>query len=228
VVQCYAGPPFNTDDPQPVDYKHWEYYISSANTIQSSISTGTCPHFEINYGLKPELQIHILLPINYDFTRNEMTHIGYAYTELGIKYRFIQESISTPQIGIFPIIEIPTIRNKEFSDGKAQVYLPVWMQKSWNKFTTYGGMGYWINFGTNNKNWIFAGWEIQYDFTSLFTFGGELYYHSESENDRKSVTAYNLGGFINFSEKFHLICSFGHNLTNESFISCYVGLLWTI
>ena len=27
----YAGPPFFTDDPQPVDFKHWEFYISSVN-----------------------------------------------------------------------------------------------------------------------------------------------------------------------------------------------------
>jgi hypothetical protein len=24
VQPIYAGPPFNTDDPQPVDFRHWE------------------------------------------------------------------------------------------------------------------------------------------------------------------------------------------------------------
>jgi hypothetical protein len=228
MIPGYAGPPFNTDDPEPVNYKHWEYYVSSENMIQHTISMGTCPHIEVNYGLKPNVQVHLLLPMNYDYTRNAGINFGYASPEFGVKYRFIQESENTPQIGIFPIIEVPTIKNKEFGNGKAQVYLPVWIQKSWDKFTTYGGTGYWINFGTNNKNLIFAGWEIQYDFTSLFTFGGELYYHSAIAKDLKSVTAYNLGGFINFSEQFHLIYSIGHNLTNDSFISSYIGLLWTI
>jgi hypothetical protein len=228
VQWSYAGPPFNTDDPEPVDFKHWEYYISSINTFQSRTSTGTIPHFEVNYGLIPNVQVHLLLLMNYDYTRNEGTNFGYAYTEFGMKYRFVQESDNTPQIGVFPIIEIPTIKNNEFGNGKAQIYLPVWLQKSWDKLTTYGGVGYWINPGTNNKNWIFFGWELQYDISSHFTFGGEIYYHTANTVDSKSVTGFNLGGFINFTEKFHLIYSVGHSLTNDSFISSYAGLLWTI
>jgi len=27
-----AGPPFVTDDPEPVDYRHWEFYIASMHT----------------------------------------------------------------------------------------------------------------------------------------------------------------------------------------------------
>lgn len=224
----YAGPPFETDDPQTVDYRHWEYYISSINTIQHGTWTGTSPHFEVNYGLVPNVQIHMLLPMNYTYTKDRGFNFGYSYTELGVKYRFMQESKNMPQIGVFPIIEMPTVHNNEFSNGKAQVYLPVWAQKSWGKLTTYGGVGYWVNPGINNKNWTFSGWEVQYDFLPVFTFGGELYHHSANIVDGKAVTAFNLGGFINFTEKFHLICSIGHSITNDGFISSYVGLLWTI
>lgn len=224
----YAGPPYITDDPQPVDYKHWEFYISSINTFQPEAGSGTSPHLEVNYGVIPNMQVHLLLPMNYDYNQNSSAHFGYAYTELGLKYRFVQESENIPQIGVFPIVEIPTIKNTEFSNGKTQIYLPVWAQKSWGKLTTYGGAGYWINPGTNNKNWIFSGWEIQYDFTPVFTFGGELYYHTANTIDSKSVIGFNLGGSINFSEKFHVIYSVGHSLSNEKFISSYLGVLWTI
>ena len=27
---AFAGPPFLTDDPEPVDYRHWEAYLFSA------------------------------------------------------------------------------------------------------------------------------------------------------------------------------------------------------
>ena len=40
----YAGPPFNTDDPEPVNFKHWEYYIASINTFQRNEWMGTAPH----------------------------------------------------------------------------------------------------------------------------------------------------------------------------------------
>jgi hypothetical protein len=51
----FAGPPFDTDDPEPVSFKHWEYYISSINDRQTGVWSGTSPHFEINYGLIPNV-----------------------------------------------------------------------------------------------------------------------------------------------------------------------------
>jgi hypothetical protein len=224
----HAGPPFDTDDPETVKYKHWEYYISSINTRQIGIWSGTIPHLEINYGLAQNLQFHILLPMNYDYSRSGGGRIGYGDTEVGIKYRFIKESESSPQVGIFPTIEIPTVNNKEFTNGKAKIYLPIWLQKSWSKLTTYGGAGYWINPGTGNKNWIFAGWEIQYDFSELVTLGGELYYHSASSEAGKPGAGFNVGGYINFSQKFHILFSIGHTLTGDNVVNSYFGFLWTI
>ena len=224
----HAGPPFDTDDPETVIFKHWEYYISSINNLQTGVWSGTAPHIELNYGLIPNVQVHLLLPMNYDYARPHGSDYGYADTEFGIKYRFVQETESAPQIGTFPILEIPTIKNSEFSDGKMKIYLPVWLQKSWGKLTTYGGAGYWINQGANNKNWIFSGWEIQYDFSKFITLGGELYYHTADTKITKSETGFNLGGSINPSEKFHFIFSFGHTLTKDNTFTSYLGLLWTI
>jgi hypothetical protein len=224
----YAGPPFNTDDPEPVRFKHWEYYISSINNYQVGVWSGTAPHIELNYGLIPNIQIHLLMPVNYNYAGHHISEFGYADTEFGIKFRFVQETDNSPQIGTFPLLEIPTVKNNEFSDGKTKIFLPVWIQKSWGKLTSYGGAGYWINPGTNNKNWIFSGWEIQYDFSKNLTLGGELYYHSADTDNTKSETGFNLGGSINPTEKFHFIFSFGHTLINKNTFTSYIGLLWTI
>jgi hypothetical protein len=228
IQTCYAGPPFLTDDPQPVDFKHWEFYISSVNTIHSSNWSGTSPHIEINYGLIHNLQVHLLIPLNYNYTIHQSPDFGYGNTEFGVKYCFIHETKNRPQIGTFPIVQIPTIKNNEFSNGRTQLFLPVWAQKSWGKLTTYGGLGYSVNPGTNNKNWLFSGGEIQYDFSHLLMLGGEIYYHSSEINDSKSTTAFNIGGSVNFTEKFHLIFSAGHSLVNDNFYSTYIGILWTI
>jgi len=228
IQKGFAGPPFGTDDPETVAFRHWEYYISSINTYQLGVWSGTSPHFELNYGLVPNVQVHLLLPVNYNYTRHEGSRFGYADTEFGIKYRFVQETESSPQIGTFPIIEIPTIKNNGFSSGKTKIYLPVWAQKSWGKLTTYGGAGYWINPGAGNKNWIFSGWEIQYDISPALTLGGELYYHSADTGNSKSGTGFNLGGSVNPSTKFHIIFSFGHSITNTHTVNSYLGLLWTI
>jgi hypothetical protein len=228
IQSAYAGPPFDTDDPEPVSFKHWEYYISSMNNFQPGARSGTAPHVELNYGLIQNVQVHLLLPMNYNYSRLRNTHFGYADTEFGLKYRFIQETENSPQVGTFPILEIPTIKNSEFSDGNMKIYLPIWIQKSWGKLTTYGGAGYWINPGTNNKNWIFSGWEIQYDFSKVITLGGELYYHSADTKETISETGFNLGGYVNLTEKFHIIFAFGHTFTKDNTFTSYLGLYWTI
>ncbi|MDD4972428.1 MAG: hypothetical protein PHT07_23610 [Paludibacter sp.] len=228
IQQAFAGPPFNTDDPQPVDLNHWEYYISSINSFRADGSSGTSPHVEVNYGLVRNVQVHLIVPLNYNYTAMNGFKLGYAYTELGVKYRFIQETENMPQLGTFPILEIPTIHNNQFGNGLTQLFIPLWAQKSWGKFTTYGGAGYWINPGTYNQNWLFTGWEVQYDFSKVITLGGELYYHTADEVAGNQAMGFNVGGSLNASDKFHVIFSVGHSLINEQFTTTYLGLLWTI
>jgi hypothetical protein len=223
----YCGPPFGTDDPETVMFRHWEYYLSSINTYHAGGWAGTSPHLEFNYGLVPNVQVHLLLPMNYSYSHSG-GNIGYADTEFGIKFRFVQEKDHSPQVGIFPIVEIPTVKNSEFSNGKIKIFLPVWVQKSWGKVSSYGGAGYWINPGANNKNWIFAGWQAQYNFSPKLSLGGEVYCHTASTKDSKYGAGFNVGGSINPSEKFHIIFSVGHSLVNDNMFSSYFGLLLTI
>ena len=228
IQKTNAGPPFVTDDPEPVEYRHWEYYISTINTFRTTNCTGILPNVEVNYGLIPNVQMHLILPLNYDYSTSQGFRIGYANTELGFKYRFVQETKDIPQIGTFPMLEIPTINNSEFSSGHIQLFIPVWAQKSWGKLTTYGGAGYWINPGITNYNWLFTGFEMQYDFSPVLTLGGEIYYHTKDTTVSKSSLGFNAGGSFNTGKKFHIIFSAGHSLINESFLTTYLGLLWTI
>ena len=48
-----AGPPFVTDDPEPVEYRHWEIYLASQHAKDKDGWSGTAPHFEVNYGVLP-------------------------------------------------------------------------------------------------------------------------------------------------------------------------------
>jgi hypothetical protein len=43
-----AGPPFLTDDPEPVEYQHHELYIGTQQTKTADGRTGNLPHVEYN------------------------------------------------------------------------------------------------------------------------------------------------------------------------------------
>src|ERR1035441_7319391 len=52
-TSAIAGPPFRTDDPEPVDYTHWEFYTFTSGTHISGDTSGVGAAFEFNYGLIP-------------------------------------------------------------------------------------------------------------------------------------------------------------------------------
>ncbi len=226
--EVLAGPPFDTDDPEPVEYLHWEFYLASVQHFQGSESDATLPHVEVNYGAAPNLQLHIVAPMGYVHT-SEGTRYGYSDTEIGAKYRFIQETDGSPQVGVFPLVEIPTgNQEKDLGHGKVQVFLPLWVQKSWGDFTTYGGGGFWYNPGIDSKNYVFAGWEAQYDFSKILTLGGEIYYHSADSPSSNSDAAFHIGGYVNFNEHNHLLFSIGRSMANGGATTGYLGYQVTI
>jgi hypothetical protein len=51
--RAMAGPPYRTDDPEPVDYQHWEYYTFTTGTHIREDTSGVGPAAEFNYGLIP-------------------------------------------------------------------------------------------------------------------------------------------------------------------------------
>jgi len=212
-----AGPPFLTDDPEPVDYRHWEFYLASSWEFHHAESDATMPHIEINYGAVPDVQLHLIAPMEL-VKQGSAQLYGYSDTELGVKFRVVQEKGGTPQIGIFPMVELPTgDQSHGLGNGTTRLFLPVWLQKSWGKMTTYGGAGYWYNPGTGNKNWLLAGWEAQYDISPVFTLGGEIFYHTRQTDGGQSGTGFNLGGH------HHLLLSAGHSLTGETSTTLYLS-----
>ena len=227
-TEVFAGPPFKTDDPQPVDFLHWEFYVASVQEIGRHEIHATCPHFEVNYGVVPNMQLHVILPFGYVHT-DTVTHFGFSDIEIGVKYRIVEETETHPQVGFFPLLELPTgDENKQLGAGRIQACLPVWFQKSWGKLTTYAGGGFWYNSGPQQKNWVFTGWEVQYDFSSVVTLGGEFYCQTADAQDSESKGGFNVGGFINLNENHHILFSFGSSVSGPETITGYIGYQLTI
>ena len=56
------GPPFQTDDPVPVDYGHYEFYIFGGVDGTPAEIDSAGPAFEFNWGAIPRVQLHAILP----------------------------------------------------------------------------------------------------------------------------------------------------------------------
>ena len=223
-----AGPPFVTDDPVPVDYRNWEVYFASQSFRDPDGWSGTLPHLEVNYGLIPNMQLHLIAPMSYSAPFHAGAAYGYGDTELGIKYRFFEEKGYFPDVGVFPLLEVPTgDADRGLGGGHVQAFFPIWLQKTFGKWTTYGGGGYWINPGKDNQDWWFAGWEAQRQITSNFSLGAEIFHETAKEKGGDSDTKINIGGIYDFNETYHLLFSAGPTIQGPSGFQGYIALQLT-
>jgi hypothetical protein len=235
-----AGPPFMTDDPEPVEYQHWEIIGFAMGTMAHGDSTGVVPAMEINYGAVPNVQLHMTTAVAYNSQSVTGTHFGYGDTSFGVKYRLIEpgEDDWWPQIAIYPAISLRTGNPaRGLGSGATHGFLPLWIQKDFGPWTTYGGGGYGINPGPGNKNYWFIGWQLQRRITAQLVLGGELFHQTATTMGQpgdigfpigsKDTTGFNLGGIYDLTEHLHLLFSAGRGIQNATMtnqFSYYVGI----
>jgi hypothetical protein len=221
---AWAGPPFRTDDPEPADYKHGEFYVATLNTDNVGAANGTAPHFEINYGILPNVMIHVITPFAFNRRHGGPSVYGFGDMELGVKYRFINIEDAHFMAGTFPFVEAPTgDSDRGLGGGHTMFFIPLWLQKSWGEWTTYGGGGWWRNPGANNKDYWFFGWQVQRDLSKTVTLGAELFTQTKATNNGDYEIGFNVGTIINLTDDHHILFSVGRDFHGDNNFSTYLA-----
>ncbi len=228
-----AGPPFMTDDPEPIEYQHSEGYVfSTYDKGPDGSKLIQLPAFEYNTSPIEDVHLHLVVPFtNLDPGDGSGSQHGLGDTEVGVKYRFIHETDTQPQVGIFPMLELPTGNSdKGLGNGKAWWTLPVWIQKSWGDWTTYGGGGRAFNHAAGMRDYNFGGWLLQRKVTDSLILGGELFTQGATTEDGRHATFLNLGGYYNDIKacgNCALLFRVGHSISGEKHTNAYLGLYWS-
>lgn len=225
---CLAGPPFLTDDPVPVDYRHNEFYVFGTLDHADGASAITGPAIEYNRGIAPNTQFHIVLPYAWNVPAEGATATGLGDIELGIKYRFVNADDGSWQVGTFPMIELATgSARRGLGNGRTWYRLPLWVQKTAGSWTFDGGGGWIVNPAPGMYNASFGGALAQYTFDPRWTLGVELFRQNALAADQPGYTVLNAGGYLNFSKNFSLLFSAGGSVAGARHTVAYLGLYWT-
>jgi hypothetical protein len=223
-----GGPPFLTDDPDAIEYKHWELYLFSTLDKAKDGAAMQTPAVEVNSGIFPNLQAHLIVPMTLALPTGGPRAYGLGDAEFGLKYRIIQETKTVPMVGVFPMLEIPTgDADRGLGNGRVWTRLPVWFQKSWGPWTANWGGGYEVNTAPDRRSNFFGSGLLQRKITEQLTLGGEIAAHGPNAGDGRTTVLYNFGGLYSLTEHCQLLFSVGHSLTGDRDLIAYVGLYWT-
>lgn len=169
-----AGPPYLTDDPDPVAYHHWELYLGSQwDQIERGSVDGSLPHVEVNFGVVPGAMLHVRMPAQLVESPDGSTAYGPGDLELGANIRIVKEGARCPQIGTFPIAVLPTgSESRGLGSGTVQLFLPIWLMKTVGPWVFDGGGG--IRFSDDGDD-AELGTFIQRSFGQVVTLGAEVF-----------------------------------------------------
>jgi hypothetical protein len=135
-------------------------------------------------------------------------------------------------IGTFTMFEMPSgSAERGLGVGKTWYKLPLWAQKSFGPWTTYGGAGVTIFKVPGYRNYPFAGLLVQRDLGKKWTLGSEVFYHGPQgplTPQTRPSTMVDLGGYYKFRDPgFQLLFCYGHSAIGQTENYAYLGLYWT-
>jgi hypothetical protein len=225
-VPVRAGAPFQTDDPVVVARDRSELLVSYRQTLAQDGRRGVLPSLELHHGALANLELDLVVPIAFHTPPGEQTRHGYGDTELGLKYGLVQETDATPLIGFAPKLDLPTGNSdRGLGNGGAALFLPIWMQKTYGDFGAYGGGGYGINRGADNRNYWFVGGVVGYRIADRWLVGVELFHTTPQTIAQRSSTGFNAGGAFQLTPHLQWLFSAGRAVRNRETnrVSSYLG-----
>ena len=236
------GPPYQTDDPVPVDLHHYEFYIFGSMDGTPAEIDSTGPAFEFNWGAIPRVQLHAILPWGVVAPSNNPVYLpggtgssafGLTDMELCMKIAIIKQTKNFPQIGTFTMFEMPTgSYTKGLGVGKVWYKLPVWMEKDWKLWTVCGGGGYQVVPQTGYRDFPYTGWLLKRTLSERLELGAEVFAHGRegfaaAQTERSAMI--DVGGYYHFKhhpgEQF--LFAYGHSVAGQTENYAYLGMYWT-
>lgn len=236
-----AGPPFQTDDPTPVDLGHYEFYVFGTVDGTPAELDSTGPAFEFNWGAIPNVQLHAILPWGVIEPTNNPVYApggagpsayGLTDMELGVKYGFIKQTPHRPQIGSFTMFEIPTgSYTRGLGVGRVWYKLPLWVEKEFGPWSLVGGAGYTVVPQTGYRDFPYGGFLVKKVVNERLEMSAEVFSHAKegfATAQTQASTLIDAGGYCHFkSPGLQLLFAYGHSVAGQTENYAYLGLYKT-
>jgi len=207
-----AGPPYLTDDPEPTDTGRWEVYAYAGGAKAPGGLDGETG-LDLNYGAAKDVQLSMTLPVGYSAKGYALDGLkaGGGVIELAAKVRLLHQAEGggglVPDLAVFPRLFVPT--DPAFGPARINLFLPVWIEKDFGKWSVFGGGGYDINPPPEGRNFWQGGIAVSRAFGERASLGAELLRQGADAPGGAGTTTANVGATWRFTRHWSLIGSAG-------------------
>jgi len=216
VTAAHAGPPFLTDDPEPVELHHTEINLALQATRAATRSSGSVGA-DVNYGCAKETQCHFAVPGAFSRAPGAGLQAGLGDIELGVKYRFINDEDSGFMAAVYPTLYFPTGNaSRGLGNGHAQLLLPIWVQKTSGPWIWDAGAARLSNPAAGARNSWFFGLLGSRSFGEGLRIGAELVHRTPQADGEPTTTGFNVGAIVRLARSRNLLVSVGRGLQGVS------------
>jgi hypothetical protein len=202
-LPAIAGPPYQSDDPQPTDYRHYEIYTFNKGVRSKGDLSGTSG-IDFNYGAAPNLQLTATLPVGLDFPLNGITAFGLSNVELAAKYRLLHQDTFGFDVAVFPRVFLPS-GSRSVGDRQASFLLPIWVQKDWGEWSAFGGGGCQFSAAGRSHDFCIYGGTLTRQVLPKLQLGVEVFHQTADRAGNIATTSLGIGAKYDLDKNIHLL-----------------------
>lgn len=227
-ARACAGPPYSTDDPEPVDYGHYEAYFFGSGSSDPQGRSGSAG-LDFSYGARPDMHLNVVVPLAYERPYGQPGASGAGNIELATKFRLAHQQRCGWDLSLFPRWILASA-SRSVGDQHHSLLLPVWVQKDWGRWSTFGGGGGALNRGDGGRDYSFFGWALTRELLPSLQLGAEIFHRSATAADSVPATSINVGLRYDVSAHLQLLGATGPGIQNAAQAGAhnwYLALLFT-
>jgi len=135
-------------------------------------------------------------------------HTGRGDLRLSAKYRFFHDEGAGFSIAVFPGVTLPTA-SRGLGSHHVTALLPVWAQKDVGDWSVFGGGGYALNPGAENRNFWMGGAALTWTISKRLLVGVEADRQGADAIGGAASTSFGLGAIVQLKPPFRLLASGG-------------------